>query len=52
MSNTFRKQLAEEFKCDVTEYKKFIDKKLMQLLDELPTKTGTTSFKFFLEQEI
>jgi len=31
-----RKQLESEFKCEMTEHKKFIDKKLMQLLDELP----------------
>lgn len=46
-----RKQLAEEFKCDVTEYKKFIDKKLMQLLDELPTKTENESEASSAEEE-
>lgn len=29
-----RKQLEAEFKCELTEHKKFIDKQLMQLLDE------------------
>ena len=34
LSNS-RKQLEKEYGCDLTEHKKFIDKSIMELIDEM-----------------
>ena len=40
-SRKIRKQLEEEFNCDLTNRKQFIDDELMRLLAAPPPKSGT-----------